>query len=112
MTTSTPLVSIIIPVWNEELSLERLVDRLQELATASIARFEFIVVNDGSTDGTQERLLKLLPLLPRWTLIKLSRNFGQQAAYRAGLDYISGDAVVFLDADLQDPPGLIPEMVI
>ena len=109
--TSKPLVSIVIPVWNEEDTIPVLIERLQKLSSDSTSRLDFIVVNDGSSDQTQEKLLQLLPRLPRWRLIRLSRNFGQQAAYRAGLDQADGDAVVFLDADLQDPPEVIPEMI-
>ena len=109
--TGKPLVSIVIPVWNEEDTIPVLIERLQKLSSDSTSRLDFIVVNDGSSDQTQEKLLQLLPRLPRWRLIRLSRNFGQQAAYRAGLDQADGDAVVFLDADLQDPPEVIPEMI-
>jgi glycosyltransferase involved in cell wall biosynthesis len=112
VTASKPLVSIIIPVWNEEDTVSALIERLQNLSSESSTYcFDFIFVNDGSSDRTQEKLLEFLPRLPRWRIIKLSRNFGQQAAYRAGLDQADGDAVVFLDADLQDPPELIPAMI-
>jgi dolichol-phosphate mannosyltransferase len=109
--TGKPLVSIVIPVWNEEDTIPTLIERLQKLSSESSFRFDCILVNDGSSDRTQEKLLELLPRLPRWRIVKLSRNFGQQAAYRAGLDQADGDAVVFLDADLQDPPEVIPEMI-
>jgi polyisoprenyl-phosphate glycosyltransferase len=111
MSQRKPVISIIIPVWNEEDTIEALIERLQKLARESAHCFDFIFVNDGSVDRTQEKLLELLPQLPRWRVIKLSRNFGQQAAYRAGLDQADGDAVVFLDGDLQDPPEMIPAMV-
>lgn len=109
--TGKPLVSIVIPFWNEEDTIPTLIERLQQLSHESIFDFDFVLVNDGSSDGTQEKLLELLPRLPRCRVVKLSRNFGQQAAYRAGLDQADGDAVVFLDADLQDPPEVIPEMI-
>jgi polyisoprenyl-phosphate glycosyltransferase len=109
--TGKPLVSIVIPVWNEEDTIPTLIERLQKLSSESTFRFDFILVNDGSSDRTQEKLLELLPRLSRWRVVKLSRNFGQQAAYRAGLDQADGDAVVFLDADLQDPPEVIPAMI-
>jgi polyisoprenyl-phosphate glycosyltransferase len=111
MTEGKAVISIIIPVWNEEDTIEPLIERLQKLSSESVYCFDFIFVNDGSADRTQEKLLELLPCLPRWRVIKLSRNFGQQAAYRAGLDQADGDAVVFLDGDLQDPPEVIPPMV-
>jgi glycosyltransferase involved in cell wall biosynthesis len=108
---SKPLVSIVIPVWNEEETIPALIERLQKLSHESTFGFDFILVNDGSSDQTQEKLLQLLPRLSRWRIVRLSRNFGQQSAYRAGLDQADGDAVVFLDADLQDPPELIPAMI-
>jgi len=105
------LVSIVIPLFNEEESVARLVGRLQTLAGSGVARWQFVFVNDGSTDRTRERLLSETVRLPSWKFIQLSRNFGQQPAYRAGLEAADGEAVVFLDADLQDPPELIPEMI-
>jgi polyisoprenyl-phosphate glycosyltransferase len=111
MTAPKPVISVIIPVWNEEDTIAPLLQRLQQLTNDSTHFFDFVFVNDGSTDRTQEKLLELLPGLPRWRVVKLSRNFGQQAAYRAGLDQADGDAVVFLDGDLQDPPEMIPAMI-
>ena len=112
MTAHRPVISIIIPVWDEADTIAPLIQRLQQLSSDTTHHlFDFIFVNDGSTDRTQEELLKLLPGLPRWRVVKLSRNFGQQAAYRAGLDQAAGDAVVFLDGDLQDPPEVIPAMI-
>jgi glycosyltransferase involved in cell wall biosynthesis len=108
---SRRLISIVIPFWNEEESVEALLTRLFELKQHYSFPIELVVVNDGSTDQTLSTLKGLLGRFPYWTLLSLSRNFGQQAAYRAGLDYSRGDAVIFLDADLQDPPELIAEMV-
>ena len=105
------LISIVIPLWNEEESIATLIARLVELRQKCSVPFEFIFVDDGSTDRTVSRLQQELASQAQWALVSLSRNFGQQAAYRAGLDHARGDAVVFLDADLQDPPELIPEMV-
>src|SRR5262249_23078173 len=73
--------------------------------------FELIVVDDGSTDGTRELLAKLAERDERVKVVELSRNFGHQTALTAGLDHASGDAVVMIDADLQDPPELIPTML-
>lgn len=108
---SPRLVSIVIPLFNEEENVGRLAGRLRTLAGSEAARWQFVFVNDGSTDRTRERLLEGAAELPSWKFIQLSRNFGQQAAYRAGLEAADGEAVVFLDADLQDPPELIPEMI-
>ncbi len=106
-----PLVTVIVPLWNEEESIGQLVERLRRLRDVASVRWEFVFVNDGSTDGTRERLVESADALGAWALVQLSRNFGQQPAYRAGLDVAAGNAVVFLDADLQDPPELIPEMI-
>jgi glycosyltransferase involved in cell wall biosynthesis len=104
-------LSVVIPVWNEEESIAALMERLQPLAAASSLPWQMVFVNDGSNDHTEHRLLDTLQTWPDWVLVRLSRNFGQQPAYRAGLDVATGDAVVFLDADLQDPPEMIPEMI-
>jgi glycosyltransferase involved in cell wall biosynthesis len=111
MTATEPTVSIIVPVWNEEETIPSLIERLKKLSGETPYLFDFIFVNDGSIDRTQDKLVELSPQLPRWRVVKLSRNFGQQAAYRAGLDQADGDAVVFLDGDLQDPPEVIPAMI-
>ena len=105
------VVSIVVPLFNEEENIVALIGRLETLARLDAVRWEFVFVNDGSADGTRARLLAETPKLPRWKFVQLSRNFGQQAAYRAGLDAAGGDAVIFLDADMQDPPELIPEMI-
>jgi glycosyltransferase involved in cell wall biosynthesis len=104
-------VSVVIPVWNEEEGVAPLMERLRPLADASALPWQIVFVNDGSSDRTEDRLLAALETWPDWLLVRLSRNFGQQPAYRAGLDVATGAAVVFLDADLQDPPELIPEMI-
>ena len=84
---------------------------MHALTALESVRWQFVFVNDGSADRTRERLLAEAPRLGRWKFVQLSRNFGQQSAYRAGLEVAEGDAVIFLDADLQDPPELIPEML-
>jgi glycosyltransferase involved in cell wall biosynthesis len=75
------------------------------------AQFEIVVVDDGSTDGTKDIIEEKLKCFPKWRLLILSRNFGQQPAYRAGIAEATGDAVIFMEADLQDPPSLIPELI-
>ena len=88
-----------------------LLTRLNEFLCRPSARIDFVFVDDGSTDRTCSHLHDGSASWPHWTLLKLSRNFGQQAAYRAGLDHAQGEAVVFLDADLQDPPEVISELI-
>jgi polyisoprenyl-phosphate glycosyltransferase len=105
-------VSIVIPLFNEEPVVDELIDQLKTLESETPnVSLQSVFVDDGSTDGTVERLKKKLPSLKRWKLVALSRNFGLQAAYKAGLDHADGDAVVFMDGDLQDPPALIGEMI-
>ena len=105
------LVSIVVPLWNEEGLIATLLDRLVRLSENPVASWEFVFVDDGSTDATADKLRENLRRLPVWKFLQLSRNFGLQSAYRAGLDAATGVAVVFLDADLQDPPELIPELI-
>jgi glycosyltransferase involved in cell wall biosynthesis len=110
-TTESPLVSLVIPMLNEREGLDLLFEAIQRGISGVPARFELIVVDDGSTDGTRDVVEAKLARFPRWQLLILSRNFGQQPAYRAGLGEAKGDAVIFLEADLQDPPELIGELV-
>jgi polyisoprenyl-phosphate glycosyltransferase len=106
------LISVIVPCYNEELVLrstcERLLTVLRELKPLD---FEIIFVNDGSSDNTMALLTLLRSEDDRIRVLGLSRNFGHQIAVTAGLEYASGDAVVIIDADLQDPPEVIPDMV-
>src|SRR5687768_9406535 len=99
-----PFVSLIIPMFNEIAGLDLLFSSLRDALRDVPARFELVVVDDGSTDGTRAILTKKLSGFDTWQFLVLARNFGQQAAYRAGLEAARGDAVIFLDADLQDPP--------
>lgn len=104
-------VSVVVPLWNEAENIGRLIARLATLSKSDEVNWEFVFVDDGSSDETHPKVIAEAPALPSWKLLQLTRNFGQQAAYRAGLDATTGDAIVFLDADLQDPPELIPEMI-
>lgn len=106
-----PSVSIIIPMLNERTGLNVLFQRLKKAIEPICARWEIIAVDDGSSDGTKEILSDELKVFSNWKAVILARNFGQQAAYKAGLEYADSDAVVFLDADLQDPPEVIPQLV-
>jgi dolichol-phosphate mannosyltransferase len=104
-------LSLIIPVFNEEDALPPLLSALRPVLAALACEHEIIFVDDGSRDGTRRLLESVAAADPRIKVLGFSRNFGHQAAITAGLDFASGDAVVVMDADLQDPPELLPEMV-
>ena len=106
---SLKLLSVVAPVYNEEGTIEQFYARV--CAALDGIRFEIVLVDDGSTDRSEPELRKLAANDPRVRLVQLSRNFGHQTALTAGLDHARGDAVVMLDADLQDPPELIPRML-
>jgi polyisoprenyl-phosphate glycosyltransferase len=103
------LLSVVAPVYNEEATIEQFYGRV--CSALEGVRFELVLVDDGSTDGSEIELGKLASNDPRVRVVQLSRNFGHQTALTAGLDHARGDAVVMLDADLQDPPELIPRML-
>ena len=103
--------SIVAPCWNEEGNLRELYRRVQEVMDQSGASWELVLVNDGSTDGTLELMKKLHLADPRVHYVDFARNFGHQIAVTAGMDYAQGDAVILMDADLQDPPELVLEMI-
>jgi polyisoprenyl-phosphate glycosyltransferase len=105
------LISIVLPCYNEAKLLPETYGRLAELAQQiETERFEFIFVDDGSRDETPKLLHEMSLADPRVRGIRLSRNFGHQVATTAGLEHATGDAVVIMDADLQDPPELIVQM--
>lgn len=105
-------ISIIIPTYNEEESLPYLYDRLTKLINnISNYEFEVLFINDGSKDKTLDIIKEYRNKDDRFSYVNLSRNFGKEIAMIAGLDYANGDAVVFMDADLQDTPELLPEMI-
>lgn len=106
-----PLISIVIPMLNEREAVRALFDRLERALKDMTVDWEMVVVDDGSTDGTRNVVVEELKRFTQWQVIVLSRNFGQQPAYRAGIDHARGDAAIFLDADLQDPPELIPQFL-
>lgn len=106
------LISVVIPLFNEEELVQELLQRLLEVEKElNDCSFELVIVNDGSRDGTQHALETFLPSFSNWKLVALARNFGLQPAYKAGLDQVTGDAVIFMDGDLQDPPEAIPLLV-
>ncbi|MDR3678965.1 MAG: glycosyltransferase family 2 protein [Flavipsychrobacter sp.] len=108
--SSNIALSIVVPVFNEELIIEELVRRLVAVAASITEAYEIIFVNDGSRDGTLLKLKSLCEDDARLHFISFSRNFGHQIAITAGMDYSSGDAIVTIDGDLQDPPELISQM--
>ncbi len=106
------LVTILVPAYNEQEVLHLLYDRLEKLMNENTNYdFEVLLVNDGSKDRTFEIMKELREKDKRFCYLNLSRNYGKETAMIAGLDYCKGDAVVIIDADLQDPPELIPEMI-
>jgi dolichol-phosphate mannosyltransferase len=106
---SLDLLSVVAPVYNEEGTIEEFYSRVR--AALEGLNFELVLVDDGSSDSSATILERLAESDPRVRLVFLSRNFGHQTALTAGLDHARGDAVVMLDADLQDPPELIPRML-
>ncbi len=106
------LLSVVVPVYNEEQGLPQLFERLVEvLGGLPELGLEVLLVDDGSRDVSWELIARQAALDPRFRGLRLSRNFGHQIALTAGLDHASGDAVVVMDADLQDPPEVVLEMV-
>lgn len=106
------LVSILIPAYNEEDVLPLLFERLDTFAKENdVYQFEFLFINDGSRDRTLEMIKSQAEKDGRVSYVNFSRNFGKETAMLAGFDYAKGDAVVNIDADLQDPPELITEML-
>lgn len=105
-------ISIIVPCYNEEQVLPLLYESLCKLSVQqSSYAWEFLFINDGSQDQTLSILERLHKEDERCNYIDLSRNYGKEAAMLAGFDYCKGDAVVIIDADMQDPPSLIPQMI-
>lgn len=106
------VVSVLIPVYNEELALLKLYKRLADVAKKNNKyRFEFLFVNDGSRDKSLEIIKDMKKSDNRVAYIDLSRNYGKEVAMIAGLDHVDSDATIVVDADLQDPPELITEMI-
>ena len=104
-------ISIIVPCYNEEPSIPYFYKEIDKVSKTIKANFEFIFVNDGSKDNTIGIIKNYSKKDKRVKYIHFSRNFGKEAAMYAGLEYSSGDYVAIMDADLQDPPSLLPEML-
>ncbi len=109
--SSRPRYSIVAPVFNEEQIIEELHRRMTEAMDTLDEPYELVLVNDGSHDRSLELMLKLRETDPRVKIINFSRNFGHQVAITAGLDYAQGDAVIIIDADLQDPPEVVLQLI-
>jgi dolichol-phosphate mannosyltransferase len=108
---AAPEVSVIVPAFNEEESLPAVVEALRAALQETAAGFELVIVNDGSSDGTERVLGELAQRHPFVVAVNLSRNFGKEAAMSAGMEHASGRCVAFIDADMQHPPGLLAEMI-
>jgi dolichol-phosphate mannosyltransferase len=105
-------VSIIVPIFNEKENVNLLYDSLvNNTKNLNVYKFEFILVNDGSKDNSLTELKKIVGKDKRFVILDFSRNFGKELALTAGLEYCSGDAAIFLDADLQHPAELIPDFI-
>lgn len=104
-------ISVIVPVFNEEGVIEEFHCRLMQVIDGLDVHAEIIYINDGSTDNTMNIIGQLRKKDANVGILDLSRNFGKEAAITAGLDYANGEAVIIIDADLQDPPELMPEML-
>lgn len=107
------LISFIFPCYNEAENLEKLYEEMSRILPQVEAKYqtEIICVNDGSKDQTLEKLVAIQEKDPRYKVINFSRNFGQAAGITAGLDYAQGEAIIVMDADMQDPPALALEMI-
>ena len=106
-----PRYSLVIPIFNEEAVLPLLIRRIKHCSTSSTAPSEAIFVDDGSSDTSAIYLREMAAIDPRFRLIELSRNFGHQIAITAGMDAAAGDAVIVMDADLQDPPEVVLDLI-
>ena len=104
------MVSLVIPVYNEEKLIDELVTRTLSALDSFVTDYEVLFVDDGSSDGSLEKLLSWQKKDGRLKILSLSKNFGHQAAYTAGLEHAKGDIVAMMDGDLQDPPELLSGM--
>ena len=104
-------ISIVVPCYNEEATIKYFYDAVNKVAKTMNYRFEYLFVNDGSKDQTEKILKEYSEKDERVKYINFSRNFGKEAAMYSGLKYATGDFITIMDADLQDPPELLPDMV-
>ena len=108
---SRPTLTLVLPIYNEEAVIPELDRRLRAFLSTLEVTWEVVFVDDGSKDRSRELLRAMVRSEPRYRVFSFSRNFGHQAAITAGVDYARGDAVVVMDADLQDPPEVVSEML-
>ncbi|UQS84607.1 glycosyltransferase family 2 protein [Apilactobacillus apisilvae] len=111
METNQELISIVLPVFNEESGIQNTIEILQRFIAYQPEKYELIFVDDGSKDKSADIIKKQKEKYPTIKLIEFSRNFGHQLAITAGIKYAKGNAVIVMDADLQDPPSVIPNMI-
>lgn len=105
-------VTILLPAYNEEASFPLITKCMEQVVSENgNYEWEFLMVNDGSTDNTLQQMVKLHQADPRYSYIDLSRNYGKEVAMMAGFDYATGDALIIMDADMQHPVNVIPEML-
>lgn len=105
------LLSVVVPCYNDMQCLDEVLDRVRTACEGCVDDFQLILVDDGSDDGSWEKIESLAAREPHITGVCLTRNFGQERALLAGLRHCTGDLVLLLDADLQDPPELLPQML-
>jgi dolichol-phosphate mannosyltransferase len=108
---TSPIFSLVIPIFNEQETIAALRAKIDELALRLDQSVEVILVNDGSRDQSADLLNKISAEDPKYKIVHFSRNFGHQVAITAGMDYSSGQAVIIMDADLQDPPEVVLQLV-
>lgn len=106
-----PIISIVVPLYNEEEAIDELYRQLTAALEAYGASYEVIVADDGSTDGSFEKLSAIHERDPRWRIIRFRRNFGQTAGFSAGFDRAKGEVIITIDADLQNDPADIPKLM-
>lgn len=110
-TSENPVISVIVPVFNEDPIIDELYQRLVAVLDSTGDSWELVMINDGSTDGSGVKMRALTEQDSRVRVLNFARNFGHQNAVTAGMDYVRGDAVVIIDADLQDPPEVILQLL-
>lgn len=111
MIENQPLLSIIVPAYNEASNIASTINNIGQQLKSQQLQFEIIIIDDGSIDDTWSELQKLEISHPELRAFRLSRNFGKEAALRTGLHEAKGDAMIFIDADLQHPPSLLPDII-